>query len=237
MNVPAYTLEAVKTVFMDLFCTPKSSVKNPSLRPSGHGGSTSRTFIVEDYSEDEYAQWATDEATSEQSYVDDERLCFWTWDHSEYAWQCRPFTGRQLEIRKGKGKGKRPRRTQQKGRAFLCENKHRIMSGSLKKMVPGGSKDEEGRKVHRKVEIASLKKVQAVIAMDTQAEARNGKEKAKKVLILHLVCQPQKHPVKKRIISPGNQMIGMMIIRFHLLFVVHLHAMAREIRPGWHHSL
>ena len=73
-TVPAETLHAVKTVFMDLFCTPKSSMKNPSLRPSEHGGSTSRTFIVEDYSEDEYGQWATDEAIGEQDYVDDERL-------------------------------------------------------------------------------------------------------------------------------------------------------------------
>ena len=32
------------------------------------------------------------------------------------------------------------------------------MRGSLKKMVPGGPKEEEARKVHRKVEIASLKK-------------------------------------------------------------------------------
>ena len=79
MTVPPYTLHAVKTVFMDLFRTPKSSMENPSLRPSEHGGSTSRTFIVEEYSEDEYGQWATDEAIGEQDYVDNERLCFGHW--------------------------------------------------------------------------------------------------------------------------------------------------------------
>ena len=52
----------------------KSSMENPSQRPSEHGVSTSRTFIIEDYSEDEYGQWATDEAIGEQDYVDDERL-------------------------------------------------------------------------------------------------------------------------------------------------------------------
>ena len=46
-KVPAKTLEAVITVFVDLFCTPKSSMVNPSLRVSGHGGSTSRTLTVE----------------------------------------------------------------------------------------------------------------------------------------------------------------------------------------------
>ena len=58
----------------------KSSMENPSLRVSGHGGSTNRTFIVEDDPEDEYGQWASDEATGEQGHIDDERSCFWTWD-------------------------------------------------------------------------------------------------------------------------------------------------------------
>ena len=42
MNVTVYTFEAVKTVFVELFCTPKSSMENPALRVSGHGGSTNR---------------------------------------------------------------------------------------------------------------------------------------------------------------------------------------------------
>ena len=63
MNVPAYALEAVKTLIMELFCTPKGSMENLSLRASGHGGSTSRTSIVEGYSEHECGQWATDEVT------------------------------------------------------------------------------------------------------------------------------------------------------------------------------
>ena len=51
MNVPAYTLEAIRTRFLELFCTPKSSMENPSLRVSGYSGSSKRTFIVEDFSE------------------------------------------------------------------------------------------------------------------------------------------------------------------------------------------
>ena len=73
MNVTVYTLEAVKTVFVALFCTRKSSMENPSLRVSGHGGSTNRTFIVENYAEDEFGQWAIEEVTGEQGYIDDER--------------------------------------------------------------------------------------------------------------------------------------------------------------------
>ena len=77
MNVTAYTFEAVRTLFVELFCTPKSSMKNPSLRVSGHGSSMNRTFIVEDCAADDFGRWATDEVTSEQGYIDDERF-FWT---------------------------------------------------------------------------------------------------------------------------------------------------------------
>ena len=74
---PAYTLESVRTVFVELFCTSKRSMENPLLRVSGHVG-MNRTFIVEDFAEDDFGQWATDEVTGEQGYIDDERSCFWT---------------------------------------------------------------------------------------------------------------------------------------------------------------
>ena len=121
MTNTACTREAVKTVFVDLFSSPKSSMENPSLRVSGHGGSTNRTFIVEDYPEDEYGQWAIDEATGEQGYIDDERSCFWTWDDNEHAWQSRPFKGRQVKRRKGKGKRKGKGGFKGTGGAFLGE--------------------------------------------------------------------------------------------------------------------
>ena len=91
MNDPAYTLEAVKSVLKELFCTAKSSKENPSLRVSGHGGSTSRTFIVENCAEDEYGHWAIDEVTGEQGYIDDEGSCSWTWDNNEYVWHPESF--------------------------------------------------------------------------------------------------------------------------------------------------
>ena len=39
---------------MELFCTPKSSIEDPSPRVNRYGGHTSRTFIVEDFIEDEF---------------------------------------------------------------------------------------------------------------------------------------------------------------------------------------
>ena len=85
VDVTAYTFEAVRTVFVDLFCTPKSSMENPSLRVNKHSGSTNRTFIVEDAVEVECGQWATDAASGKQGNVDEEGSCFWTWDNNKYA--------------------------------------------------------------------------------------------------------------------------------------------------------
>ena len=78
MKITVYTFEAVKTTFLELFCTVTSSMENPSLRVSGHVSSMYRTFIVEDYAEHDFGQRAKDEVTGEQGYVDDVRSCFWT---------------------------------------------------------------------------------------------------------------------------------------------------------------
>ena len=83
MNVTAHTLESLRTELVELFCTPKSSMENPSLRVSGHVSSMNRTFIVENHAEDYFGQWAKDEVTGEQGYIDDEISCFWTWDDTE----------------------------------------------------------------------------------------------------------------------------------------------------------
>ena len=63
VNVTASTFEAVRTVYVELFCTPRSSMDSPSLRVKKYGGRTSRTFIVEDFIEDEFGPRTTDEVT------------------------------------------------------------------------------------------------------------------------------------------------------------------------------
>ena len=109
-----------------------------------------------------------------------------------------------------------------------------------------GHRTTKARRVLRRVKLASLKvvvtlttqeRMQAVITGGTKVEAWNEKERARKVLVLNLVFQTRKHPAKKEIASPGNQMIGMTILLIHLLYVVHLHGMARDILPGCHQSL
>ena len=51
-------------------------MENPSLRVKKYGSHKSRTFIIEDFFEDEFGQWALDEETGDQGYDDDEGMCF-----------------------------------------------------------------------------------------------------------------------------------------------------------------
>ena len=131
----------------------------------------------------------------------------------------------------------------------LVKNKHRILNCSRKKIVLGGPREREARKVPRKVKNASLtaafalinqKRAQAVILIRTRAEARTKKEKARNALILNLDFQPQKHQVKKEMTGPANQTYG---IPASLTFPQTqflsetLHGVARDILHGWHQSL
>ena len=104
VNVTAYTFGAERTVFVELLCTPIGAMENPSLRVNRYGGQTGRKFIVENVIEDEFGQWATDEETGEQGYVDDEGSCFWTWNNKECAWKSRLIQEPQIEEKRKKAK-------------------------------------------------------------------------------------------------------------------------------------
>ena len=125
----------------------KARWKILQLRMSGHVSSMNRTSIVEDCAEDEFAHWATDEVTGEQGYIDDERSCFWTWDVNEYAWQSRPFKGRQVKRRQGQGKGKGKGRSKKIPEEHsLAMNKQKIMNGGQKRTLLGGPKERKAKK-------------------------------------------------------------------------------------------
>ena len=122
-------------------------MENPSLRVSGHASSMNRTFIVEEYAEDDFGQGAKDEVIGEQGYVDDERSCFWTSYDTEGVWQSRPYKGRQLKRREGTGNGKHKGISKRSGRAFLGRAfKHNIQKCGQKRTLLSGTKDAKARK-------------------------------------------------------------------------------------------
>ena len=151
MTITACTLDAVQTVFVDVFCSPKSSMENPTLFVSGHDGSTNRTFIVEDYPEDEYGQWATDEVTGEQGYIDDERSCFWTWTTTSMVGS--PVSSKVAKLKEEKAKENVKAMVDSKElvKHTLAKNKHRTLNCGQKKIVFGGPRVKKSRKFLRKV--------------------------------------------------------------------------------------
>ena len=124
------TFENVRIVFVELFCTPKSSMENPM----------NRSFFVEDYAEDEF------EVTGEHGYVDDERSCFWTWDDTQCVRQSRPFKGRQVKRRKGKGQGKGKVRSKRTGRAFFGDEQTQDTEWLQEEDPVWWSKGKKGKK-------------------------------------------------------------------------------------------
>ena len=146
MDIPAYTFEIATTVIVELFCTPKSSTENPSLSVSGHLNCMNRIFFVEDYAEDEFGLWAKDEVAGEQGYVDDERSCFWTWDDTECVWQSRPFKGRQMKRRSGRGTGKGKGRFKRTGRAFFGDEQTQDTEWRQEEDPVWWSKGNKGKK-------------------------------------------------------------------------------------------
>ena len=58
---------------------------------------------MEDGSEEECGQWATDEIIGEEGFVDDENLCIWTWNENRSTYKDRPCKSRQLKKRVEKG--------------------------------------------------------------------------------------------------------------------------------------
>ena len=65
MNVTVYTLEAVKTVFVELFSTPKKFNRKPVTLSKR----TRRQYeqnLLENFAEDDFGQWTIDEVTGEQ---------------------------------------------------------------------------------------------------------------------------------------------------------------------------
>ena len=113
-----------------------------------YGRHGSRNFLVEDFIEDEFGLWATDEALGEQGCVDDEALCFWAWDNNEYAWRSRPFkignSRSKVEV-----KEKVKVHQQELEEHSLVKSKHMNQSCGLKKIVLGFPWEHEARKVSR----------------------------------------------------------------------------------------
>ena len=132
-----------------------------------------RTFIVEDCAEDDFGLWATDEVTSEQGYIDDERSCFWTWDDNEHA--CSQDHSRAAKRSEEKVKVKEdPKGPEERS---LAMNKHKILNGGQKRTLLGGPKERKARKACHKAMMAFRKVGFALYQPDKGTKDQKGKGK------------------------------------------------------------
>ena len=131
-------------------------MENPSLRVSGHVCSMNRAYIVEDFAEDGFGQWAEDEVTGEQGYDDDERSCFWTWDNTDCA--CLAVQTVQGPSRVKKKRQRTTDNTKENPKeaeeVSLHKNKHQILKCGQKRTLLGETKDAKARKACQKAMMA-----------------------------------------------------------------------------------
>ena len=105
-----YRLAELREIYLEVFCTTKTTVDNPLLAPSGQGGR--RTFLVidEGYLDDSEGYWVEDEEDGAEGFLEADEDAFWIYDEENFSWFQRRFQGRKMKRgfkgkRKGKGKG------------------------------------------------------------------------------------------------------------------------------------
>ena len=100
-----YSIQELRDLFLEMFCTTKTAVDNPLMQPSGMA--QRRSFLVLDEGELEGTDgyWAEDEEDGAEGFLDALEDVFWVYDDANFTWYQRRFQGKY--IRRGKGKGKR----------------------------------------------------------------------------------------------------------------------------------
>ena len=127
-----YRIQELREVYLEVFCTTRTSVENPLLAPSGHAGR--KTFLVldEGYLDTYEGFWVGDEEDGAEGFLELDEDTFWVFDDDSAAWFQRRFQGRKMRRgkggskRKGKGKGKgrggRRFFKKKKGRSHMTED-------------------------------------------------------------------------------------------------------------------
>ena len=112
--VADYRIQELREVYLEVFCTTRTSVENPLLAPSGHAGR--KTFLVldEGYLDTYEGFWVEDEEDGAEGFLELDEDTFWVFDDDSAAWFQRRFQGRKM--RRGKGGGKRKGKGKGKGR-------------------------------------------------------------------------------------------------------------------------
>ena len=193
--------------FWNYFVSRKARCKILPLRVSGHVSSMIRTSIVEDCVEDDFGQWAKDEVTGEQGYVDDERIMFLDMGRHWVCLAVQTIWGPPAEKKKRKGKRKAQRYILKKRKSIrwrrTSTRSRNLVRRGLCLVVHRKQKQErlvkKARMAIRKVVFAltTQTKAQAKIITRTKAKEKTKEEKARKELILNPEFSASETPNEK----------------------------------------
>eukprot|EP00439_Symbiodinium_sp_Y106_P061450 s4690_g9.t1 len=87
------TQDQRQEVYLEIFCTTKTSVDNPLLAPSDR-----KTFLVidEGYLDSHKGYWVEDEEDGTEGFLEADEDTFWVDDDENYTWFQRRFQGRKM---------------------------------------------------------------------------------------------------------------------------------------------
>ena len=112
---------------MELFCAPRSSLDNPSIRVSGQGNHYRTFCVLEDGTlEGASGYWVQDDESGQEGFMGEFEDTFWTYDDTEWVWQASPVRKRFLRRGppkgNGKGKGRKGKsRFQPRGKGYIAQ--------------------------------------------------------------------------------------------------------------------
>ena len=92
-----YRMNELREVYLEIFCTTKTSVDNPLLAPSGHGGRKTFLVIEESYLDNQKGYWVEDEEDGAEGFLEADEDTFWVYDEDNYTWFQRRFHGRKMK--------------------------------------------------------------------------------------------------------------------------------------------
>ena len=135
-----YRVEELREVYLEVFCTTRTSVENPLLAPSGNAGRKSFLIIEEGYLDQHEGFWVEDEDDGAEGFLELDEDAFWVYDEDSAAWFQRRFQGRRMKRgqkgrRKGKGKGGKGRGGRRKEEAMLLKSNRTLGKHGTGKMV------------------------------------------------------------------------------------------------------
>ena len=141
---------ALRDIFVEMFCNPRTAVDDPLLNNTGHGGRRSFTVMDEGEPDDSFGFWAENEADGAEEFLDAHEDSFYIYDEQNDSWFQPRFQGRRSKRGKRKGRGGKGRgrgrggqrffKSRRKKRGHYQEDQINLRTGLSKLKSPGGGK-------------------------------------------------------------------------------------------------